>query len=166
MRSAQTGSEPRPDNPKARDLPVSLVRLRGLRLGRCARRILLLAPRPDEEPSVIPPHGASRAAAESHRRAIRCLAANGLVDLTWTTEVVTTNQVRRTPGVIWDQDAGVYQTVGPDESPVRRTVQRRTVRLTMLGDSLVDRLRPILENGRRIRWAAILDSATEEEFPS
>lgn len=133
----------------------SLADLRGLRLGRCARRILLLAPPPSQAPSVVRPERAGRAAAESHRRAMRCLAANRLVELSWKTEVVATRQERRSPSVIWDPDTGVYREGRPERAYVERSIERRAVRLTALGEHVVDRLRPVLEHGRRIRWAAI-----------
>jgi hypothetical protein len=146
-------------NKDARDggQPVSLTNLRGLRLGRCARRILLLAPPPLSEPAVLPPERAGRGAAESHRRAMRFLAANGLVELSWKTEMVETKQERRSPAVVWDSDAGVYQEVEPERAPVQRAIERRAVKLTVLGEFLVDRLRPVLESGRRIRWDVMVD---------
>lgn len=137
--------------------PVSLHDLRGLRLGRCARRVLLLAPPPSDEPCIVPPERAGRPAAESHRRAMRLLAANGLVELSWKAETIQTKQVRRRPAVIWDADAGVYRDVQPEQATVERTINRRAIRLTPLGELLVDRLRPVLENGRRVRWDSIVE---------
>jgi hypothetical protein len=131
---------------------VSLSEIRGLRLGRCARRILLLAPLPSQEPAVVQPERADRACADSHRRATRSLAAHGLVELAWKTEIVATRQVRTTPRVRWDASAGVYRDEDPAPTPVERAIKRRTVRLTPLGALVVDRLRPVLETGRRIRW--------------
>ena len=131
---------------------VSLEGIRGLRLGRCARRILLLAPLPSQEPTVVPPQRQERASADSHRRAMRSLATHGLVELTWKTEVVETRQVRRSPSVRWDAKGGVYREGDPPPTQVERAIKRRAVRLTPLGEFVVDRLRPALENGRRIRW--------------
>jgi hypothetical protein len=47
---------------------------------------------PTEELSVIPAERAGRAAAESHHRAMRRLAAIGLLELTWKTETVETKR--------------------------------------------------------------------------
>jgi hypothetical protein len=88
---------------------------------------------------------------------MRFLATHGLVELTWKAETIQTKQVRKTPAVVWDTDAGVYRAVRPTEAIVERTVSRRAVRLTPLGELLVHRLRPILENGRRIRWDSIIE---------
>lgn len=104
---------------------------------------------------MVPPQRTDRAAAGSHRRAMQCLAAKGLVELTWKTETVETKQKRRASLVVWDADAGIFLEVGPEHAPVARAIERRAVRLTALGELLVDRLRPELEHGRRIRWAAI-----------
>lgn len=136
---------------------AALANLHGLRLGRCARRILLLASRPADEPSIIPAERDGRAAAESHRRAMRHLAAIGLVELTWKVETVETKGKTRTGSVLWDPDAGVYREVRPKHTPIERAIQRRAVRLTALGALLVDRLRPELETGKRIRWDSIVD---------
>jgi hypothetical protein len=132
---------------------VSLEGIRGLRLGRCARRILLLAPLPSQEPTVVPAERPERASADSHRRAMRSLAAHGLVELTWKTEILETKQVRRSPHVRWDSSAGVYREGDAPPTPVERAMKRRAIRLTPLGELVVDRLRPALENGRRIRWS-------------
>jgi hypothetical protein len=86
---------------------------------------------------------------------MRWLETKGLVELAWTTEIVETRQVRHTPRVRWDPIAGVYREDTPPPVQVERTVKRRTVRLTPLGELVVDRLRPALENGRRIRWDSI-----------
>lgn len=130
----------------------SLTDIRGIRLGQCARRILLLAPRPSQEPDIVPPRRPGRASADSHRRAMRSLAAHGLIELTWKTEIVETRQVRRSPRVRWDSIAGVYGEGDPVPAQVERAIKRRAVRLTPLGELVVDRLRPVLENGRRVRW--------------
>jgi hypothetical protein len=76
-------------------------------------------------------------------------------------ETIKTKQVRKTPAVVWDADAAVYRHVGPDEATVERTIGRRLVQLTPLGKLVVDRLRPVLENGRRIRWDSIIESSLE-----
>jgi hypothetical protein len=140
---------------------AALASLHGLRLGRCARRILLLAPPPTGEPTVIPAERDGRAAAESHRRAMRRLAAIGLVELTWKTETVETKGKTRTGSVLWDPDAGVYRKVRPKHTAIERAIERRAVRLSALGAFLVDRLRPELETGKRIRWASIAQLETE-----
>jgi hypothetical protein len=140
--------------------PVSLVQLRGLRLGRCARRILLLAPTPWDEPLVVLPERAGRAPAESHRRAMRRLAESGLIELTWKSALVETSRPRRSPRVRWDQAAGGYRDLDLGAERVERVVERRAVRLTPLGQTLVDRLRPCLQNGRRIRWDAVIGLAS------
>lgn len=144
-------------DPNASDLAQSatLASLQGLRLGRCARRILLLAPQPTEEPSIIPVEREGRAAAESHRRAMRRLAASGLVELTWKTDTVETKGTTQTGSVLWDPAAGTYREVTPVHVAIERTIERRALRLTRLGAVLVERLRPELETGKRIRWASI-----------
>jgi hypothetical protein len=149
-------------DPEALDATQSnaLAGLHGLRLGKCARRILLLAPRPNEEPTVIPPERDERAAAESHRRATRRLASIGLVELTWKSETVETKRKTRTGSVLWDPDAGVYREVSPKQTAIERTIERRAVRLTTLGAFLVDRLRPKLETGQRIRWVSLAEPAS------
>jgi hypothetical protein len=86
---------------------------------------------------------------------MRRLGAIGLVELTWKTETVETSAKARTGSILWDPAAGVYRDVRPDHAAIARTVERRAVRLTELGAFLVDRLRPELERGKRIRWAAL-----------
>jgi hypothetical protein len=140
--------------------PGSLADLRGLRLGRCARRILLLAPSTSQDPAIVPPDRPDRASADSHRRAMRSLAAHGLVELTWSTETVETRQVRTSPRVRWDASAGVYQDGDPSPTRVERDVKRRAIRLTLLGESVVDRFRRALENGQRIRWDSVDEKHT------
>lgn len=139
----------------SQSMSVALDGIRGLRLGRCARRILLLAPRTSQEPTVVPPERPERASADSHRRAMRSLEEHGLIELTWKTEIVETRQVRSSPRVRWDSSAGVYREGEPPPTPVERAIKRRAIRLTPLGELVVDRLRPALENGRRIRWEAV-----------
>jgi hypothetical protein len=89
---------------------------------------------------------------------MRFLAAKGLVELSWKAETIQTKQVRTAPAVVWDADAGVYRDIQPAEAAVERTIGRRAVQLTPMGKLLVDRLRPILENGRRVRWDLIIES--------
>lgn len=136
-------------------LSSAVANLQGLRLGRCARRILLLAPSPPDEPCIIGPERDGRAAAESHRRAMRRLAAIGLLELTWRTETVETTRKTQTGSVRWDPDAGVYREVEPNYVPSERVVAYRAARLTPLGALVVDRLRPALESGKRVRWGAL-----------
>jgi|SRR5947209_3610631 len=137
--------------------PASLEQFRGLHLGRCARRILLLAPHPDDEPQVLSAERSGRPAAESHRRAMRRLAAHGLVELSLKVEEVETTRTKQLPPLQWDGDAGVYRQ-GPRLSvPVVRPVAKRAVKLTVLGELLVNRLRSALETGEHIRWDNIID---------
>ena len=55
----------------ARRLNADVAKLTGLRLGKHERRILLAAPPPDREPSVVSAEGASRSASEVHRQGSR-----------------------------------------------------------------------------------------------
>lgn len=139
----------------------AVANLRGLRLGKCARRILLLAPPPTAEPSIIAAERDGRAALESHRRAMRRLAALGLLELTWRTETVKSTRKIRTDRIRWDADVGAYRKTDPGNLPVERAVALRAARLTPLGAFVVDRLRPTLESGKRIRWASIHEPAPE-----
>ena len=133
----------------------AVAQLKGLRLGRCARRILLLAPRPTEEPRIVVAEREERAAVESHRRAMRRLATSGLLELTWRTETVETTRTVRTGSIRWDPEVGVYREIDPDRLPVERVVAHRAARLTPLGAAVVDRFRPALESGKRIRWSSL-----------
>lgn len=92
---------------------------------------------------------------------MRVLAANGLLELTWKTQLIETKQERRGPAVRWDSAAGVYRDAEPHSNPVVRAVDQRAVRLTPLGEVVVHRCRPLLESGRRIRWDAIIQSELE-----
>jgi hypothetical protein len=107
------------------------------RLGKHERRVLLAAPAPDTPRGahVAPPDN-SPATAEAHRRAIRRLTACGLLDNCGTEGLVVERRERRT---------GLRR---------RWEVGRRTVRLSPLGQAVVSLLRPVLEAGGRIRWAA------------
>jgi hypothetical protein len=134
--------------------------MRGLHLGRCARRILLLAPGPTDEPQVLLPERPGRAASESQRRATRRLAAVGLIELSWKVEEVQTKREKQTRPLSWNPQAGVYQEENCRQIPVRRAVEKRAVKLTPLGALVVDRLRLTLETGERIRWDALIDSET------
>lgn len=142
---------------------MPLQTLRGMHLGRCARRILLLAPGPGDEPRVLLPAQAGRAAAESHRRATRRLFAVGLVELSWKAEHVETVREKQSNSVCWNPDAGVYQKEPPRPIPVRRAIEKRAVRLTPLGALVVDRLRETLEAGDRIRWDTIIMSGSPKD---
>ncbi|HEX8918976.1 MAG TPA: hypothetical protein VF898_10770 [Chloroflexota bacterium] len=88
---------------------------------------------------------------------MRQLAGNGLVELTWKTQIVETRRKRKGRGILWDQDAGDYRQESAQQICVERAVERRAVRLTPLGSLIVDRLRPELEHGRRIRWDSLID---------
>lgn len=134
----------------------SLEALRGLHLGRCSRRILLLAPGPTDEPGLLAPDREGRAPAESHRRALRRLAEIGLIELSWKVEEVQTKREKQAKPLLWDQDSGTYQDNPPHQVPVRRSVEKRAARLTPLGAALVNQLRPALESGERIRWDRIV----------
>jgi hypothetical protein len=92
---------------------------------------------------------------------MRRLATIGLLELTWKTETVETKRKTRTGSVLWDRDAGAYCEVMPRRTALERAIERRAVRLTPLGAFLVDRLRPELETGKRIRWASISEPASE-----
>jgi hypothetical protein len=130
--------------------------MRGLHLGKCARRILLLAPGPADEARVLTPERAGRPAAESHRRAMRRLAEVGLIELSWKSEQVETRRQKEVGPLIWDRKAGAYQTRKRQKVPVRRSIEKRATKLTPLGALLTERLRPALETGERIRWAPII----------
>jgi hypothetical protein len=92
---------------------------------------------------------------------MRRLAALGLLELTWRKEVVETTRKTRTGSIRWDPDAGVYRAFAPAHVPVERVVAHRAARLTPLGAFVVDRLRPTLESGKRIRWASLHELASE-----
>ena len=143
-----------PDSPAI----LMLENVHGLRLGHCARRILLLSPAPHESPEVLLPERPGRSSAESHRRALQRLAEIGLVELSVKVEQVQTKREKDGGRVQWDRVAGVYREETPSRIPVRRTVWKRAVKLTPLGAHLVDRLRSALETGERIRWAVVIDN--------
>jgi hypothetical protein len=92
---------------------------------------------------------------------MRRLAAIGLLELTWRTETVETTRKTRTRGIRWDADAGVYREIDLGDVPVERAIAHRAARLTPLGALVVDRLRPALESGKRIRWASLHELASE-----
>ena len=92
---------------------------------------------------------------------MRRLATTGLVELSWKIETVQTARRRQTRSVVWDPTVGLYREVGSHYSPVERSIERRAVRLTALGGLLVDRLRPDLETGKRIRWTALIELESE-----
>lgn len=143
--------------PHDRDVAASLEAMRGRHLGRCARRILLLAPGPTEEPLALPPERDGRAAAESHRRAVRRLGEIGLVELSWKAERVQTKRRKQASSLSWDSTDGVYHDGPSGRIPVERAVDKRAVRLTPLGALVVDLLRHRLESGDRIRWSTIIE---------
>ncbi|MBF0424099.1 MAG: hypothetical protein HQL73_14025 [Magnetococcales bacterium] len=96
--------------------------LSGLRLGSHERRILLAAAEVDHNHRVVPPHASGRSAAEAHRRAQRKLGGAGLLSLK---QVITGNG----------------------------SLRRRTgVRLTPLGQAVVERVGEELAEGTPIRW--------------
>ena len=96
--------------------------LSGLRLGSHERRILLAAALPDHNHRVVPPHASGRSAAEAHRRAQRQLAKSGLLSLEQV--IIGNGSLRRKTGI----------------------------RLTPLGQAVVERIGEDLEVGKSIRW--------------
>ncbi len=135
-------------------------------MGRCARRILLLAGLPAEEPSVIPAARPGRAAAESHRRALHRLAGLDLLELGWTTETLETARKATGTGVQWDEETGTFLDVEPATVAVARSIERRTARLTELGAVLVREMCGQLRTGKRIRWPSAGKSGTSSSCPS
>jgi hypothetical protein len=122
----------------AEDLPCNRCRgadraiagLTGLRLGKHERRTLLAAPGPRlGPPQIIVPRGASRTTGEGIRRAARRLHRAGLLTLFWRSE---------------------------ENPPFDR---KRAVRLTPLGQALVERLHGRIAAGETIRWTATLRNA-------
>jgi hypothetical protein len=113
---------------------------------------LLLAPDPADDTRVLLPGRPGRAAAESHRRAIRRLAEIGFIELSWKRVEVRIKREKQVGPLIWDEVAGVYQDRRSEKIPVRRSIDKRAVRLTPLGALVVDRIRPLLETGERVRW--------------
>lgn len=104
--------------------------LKGVRFGKHERRILLTAEPPDAKHSIVPPDGVGRSANETNRRAIRRLSEAGLLSL-------SKERVKRQIGPTkWDT----------------RTYHMRTVRLTPLGQILVDRVGSDLASGKGIHW--------------
>lgn len=142
-------------------MPDSLATLmledvQGLRLGHCARRILLLSPGPEDAPRVLVAERDGRASSESHRRALHRLAEIGLIEFSLKIEQVQIKREKKGGRVQWDENAGVYRKSESSRIPVQRMVRKRAVRLTPVGALLVDRLRSALETGGRIRWASIV----------
>jgi hypothetical protein len=122
----------------AEDLPCNRCRgaertiagLTGLRLGKHERRTLLSAPGPQAwPPQIIVLRGASRTTGEGIRRAARRLHRAGLLTLFWR----------------------------PEEYPPFD--RKRAVRLTPLGQALVERLHGRIAAGETIRWTATLRNA-------
>jgi len=130
--------------------------LRGVRFGRHERRVLLLAPGPDEkEGRVIERDRPGRAEDEALRRAILRLWRMGLLYI-WTKTVKVDARhvitVRR-----------YYETMHYEaDRPVRREYRKRCVCLSPLGAVVVERLRPALESGSVIRWGALPDVIAQE----
>ncbi|MBF0612750.1 MAG: hypothetical protein HQL55_16630 [Magnetococcales bacterium] len=99
-----------------------VLALSGVRLGSHERRILLAAAMADHNHRVVPSPASGRSAAEAHRRAQRKLAGAGLVSLK---QVLTGNgRLRRKTGV----------------------------RLTPLGQAVVEKVGEELAAGKPIRW--------------
>jgi hypothetical protein len=92
---------------------------------------------------------------------MRRLADVGLIELSWKTEQVETRRRKEASPLIWDGKAGAYQTRKRQKIPVCRSIEKRSIRLTPLGSSLRDQLRPLLETGERIRWASIIACTAE-----
>jgi hypothetical protein len=141
--------------------------LRGVRLGKHERRILLSAPpgskvgyragRRDEmvQPKIIYPDGPSRSDEEANRRALKKLEADGLIELsrsyTWQQDAEDNKKMPK-----WFQAkryGGRYSSMG------RRY---RTAALTPLGELVVERCRDELENGKPIRWAKLIDGLADD----
>lgn len=98
------------------------------RLGKHERRILLAAPPSDaDEGVIVPPLSPGRSADEANRRAIRKLLDHGL---------------------LWIGEKDVREKG-------RRPSRKRCVWLSPLGQAVVEKLRPTLKNGGRIRWDTI-----------
>jgi hypothetical protein len=108
--------------------------LRGM--GKYGRRILLLAPGPAEDATVILPERDGRTALDSHNRAMRRLAAAGLVSTTRIKTVVETKRIRTE----WEWDNALMDWV-QRPVPVRQMRWREAVKLTPVGAAVVDRLR-------------------------
>jgi hypothetical protein len=125
---------------RCRKAEAQVAKLR--RLGKLERRILLSAPAPDADSAYLPADGKSRANVEAHRRAIRRLECCGLLRLGWEDRHIA----RRHPWFYHKR--------------CKATVAHRVVRLSEMGQVVVDRLRPMLKTCKRIRWdghrAAIL----------
>lgn len=88
---------------------------------------------------------------------MRRLAEIGLVELSLKAEVVQTRREKEGTPLQWDRDTGVYREGEAERIPVLRSVEKRAVKLTLLGALVVDRFRSALETGERIRWNAIVD---------
>ena len=129
----------------ARRLHGDVAKLSGLRLGKHERRILLAAPPPDREPTVVAAEGASRSASEVHRRAVRRLATAGLVDLRLKSVEIETK------AVAWSWGNHYCRT--PMDERVKRQFHCQAVVRTPLGQTIVQRLTSTLASGGVIRWA-------------
>jgi hypothetical protein len=116
----------------AKSLQAPTPGVRGLRLGRTERRLLLAA---GPELAVIRPQGTGRSAAVAHQRAIARLVRAGLLAAQQVRELLRT----RTPTRF---------------GTVERHYFCRAIRLTELGKVVVMRFGQELANGRRIRWGA------------
>ena len=111
------------------------------RLNKHARRILLLAPGPDEEPVVIPPLDAKPSTATSHYQAIRRLEERALV-FSELVEVWIT--IRRSKSEFeWNQVLGEWITRRVPSQQRRRKV---AVKLTPVGAAVVAEMRSLWEN--------------------
>ena len=87
---------------------------------------------------------------------MRRLATCGLIELSSKVVQVQTNQEKQIKPLCWDGNSGVYCEVQREHVPVERHVEKRAAKLTPLGALVVDRLRPALETGARIRWASVM----------
>ena len=108
---------------KAAERAVS--QLRGQKLGRHQRGILLGARRPAEPPAPLPQLDSTHSAQVAHTRALRGLEALGLIELTWCRQRDESGRMRRL----------------------------RAARLTPVGAAIVDEYRDPLSDGSRLRWS-------------
>ena len=125
------------------------------RLNRHARRILLLAPGPEEEAAVIPPLDAKPNTATSHQQAVRRLVERGLVS----TEVIEVwIPINRSKSEFeWNEVLGEWVT---RRVPSQQRRRKMAVKLTPLGASVVSEMRRTWED------EFVIPPALPEEIPT